>query len=464
MTIFKKSRLAGLAGMAVLPLVLTACASGSTDTSSGSSSSGESSSGEATTGVVLEYGLWDSNQLPAYEQCAADFTAKTGIGVNIEQIGWDDYWAKVRNGFITGDGYDVFTSHLAFYPEFVANNQVLAIDDYVAADGFDVDQYHPGLADLWTNPAGQRFGLPKDFDTIALFANEKMLADAGLTQEDIYNLDWNPQDGGTYEDAIARLTVDANGVRGDEPGFDKNNVEIYGIWMEGSGGGDGQTQWSFLAAANGWKVNDGPWSDSYKYDDPRLHETIDWWYSLVEKGYMPSLDIQQGVGWADQLIAGKVAMASNGSWMTGYIFGQANENFTPTLVPTPVGPTGDRASMYNGLADNIFAGTDHPDEAWEWVKYMGTTDCQDVVASYAVVFPAIPSSTEKAVAAMAELGINVDPFYVHIEDGTTFLFPIADKKSQVSELISPAMDNVMAGNAPASSLSAVNEQILGLFN
>ncbi len=460
MAVIKNSRRAALAAVAGLPLVLAACAGGAADNGAASEDAG---AGDAASGVTLEYGLWDANQLPAYEQCAADFSAATGINVNIEQIGWDDYWAKVRAGFVSGDGYDVFTSHLAFYPEFVNNGQVLALDSYIEADGFDVNQYQPGLADLWTDPAGARYGLPKDFDTIALFANQDMLEAAGLTAEEMNNLDWNPQDGGSYEAAIARLTVDANGVRGDEPGFDKDNVDVYGIWMEGSGGGDGQTQWSFLAAANGWKVNDGPWDNNYHYDDVKFQETIDWWYSLVEKGYMPSFDIQSGAGWADQLIAGKVALSSNGSWMTGYIFSQGNEQFTPTLVPTPVGPTGERASMYNGLADNIFVGTEHPDEAWQWVKYMGTTDCQDVVASYAVVFPAIPSSTEKAVAAMGELGIDVAPFYVHIENGTTFLFPIADKKSQVQELITPAMEDVMSGNAPASSLTAVNDQILALF-
>ena len=457
-----KKRFAIAASLIAVPLVLASCASGSGDTAAQAPVSSEA---PAELSGVVTYGLWDSNQLPAYEECAANFeAANPGVDIQIEQLGWGDYWEKVRAGMVSGDGYDVFTSHLAFYPEFVANGQVYAIDDFVARDGFDVNQYQPGLADLWTNPEGQRFGLPKDFDTIALFANKKMLDAAGLTEADIYDLTWNPTDGGTYEQAIAHLTVDKNGVRGDEAGFDKNNVDVYGIWMEGSGGGDGQTQWSFLAAANGWKVNDGPWNSNYHYDDPKFQETIDWWYSLVEKGYMPSFDIQNGVGWADQMIAGKVALSSNGSWMTGYMFSQANDVFEPTLVPTPIGPTGKRASMYNGLADNIYAGTKNPEAAWAWVKYMGTTDCQDVVASYAVVFPAIPSSTEKAVAAMAEKGIDVNPFYVHITDGTTFLFPIADKKSQVSDLITPAMDAVMSGKEPASSLTAVNDQILALFN
>jgi multiple sugar transport system substrate-binding protein len=293
-----------------------------------------------------------------------------------------------------------------------------------------------------------------------LIYNQKMADEAGV---DLSNLDWNPTDGGTYEQAIARLTVDENGVRGDEAGFDKDNVAVYGIWMENSGGGDGQTQWSFLAASNGWKVNDGPWDTNFKYDDPKLHETIDWWYSLVEKGYMPSFDEQAGVGWSDQLYAGTVAMVPNGSWMTGSVFSNANEIFEPALAPTPVGPIGNRASMYNGLADNIFSGTEHPQEAWNWVKYMGSTDCQDIVAGYAVVFPAIPSSTEKAVAAFAEKGIDVGGFFIHIEEGTTFLYPIGDKKSQRDEIIVPAMESIMSGLTDAGSLTEVNEQIKALY-
>ena len=49
------------------------------------------------------------------------------------------------------------------------------------------------------------------------------------------NLAWNPQDGGTYEKVIAHLTVDKNGKRGDEAGFDKNNVAVYGLGLNGGG-------------------------------------------------------------------------------------------------------------------------------------------------------------------------------------------------------------------------------------
>jgi hypothetical protein len=72
---------------------------------------------------------------------------------------------------------------------------------------------------------GKRYGLPKDWDTVAMFYNKKLVKDAGYTEEQLANLDWNPQDGGSYEKAIAHLTVDKSGKRGDEPGFNKKQEQ-----------------------------------------------------------------------------------------------------------------------------------------------------------------------------------------------------------------------------------------------
>src|SRR5690606_34150150 len=160
---------------------------------------------------VVDYWLWDANQLPAYQQCAEDFNAsQEDVTVKVTQTGWDDYWSKITNGMAAGTAPDVFTDHLSKYPDFVKTEQLLSLDELDA----DTSIYNDGLADLWVGQDGSRYGLPKDWDTVALFYNKEMVADAGLTQEDMANLDWNPDDGGSYEKVIARLTVDENGVRG----------------------------------------------------------------------------------------------------------------------------------------------------------------------------------------------------------------------------------------------------------
>lgn len=120
--------------------------------------------------------------------------------------------------------------------------------------------------------------------------------------------------------------------------------------------------------------------------------------------------------------------------------------------------------MYNGLADSVWAGSDNKAAAIKWVEYLGSAACQDIVGEAGVVFPAIPSATEKAQAAFADRGIDVEPFLVHVNEGTTFLFPITDYASQITGIMQPAVDAVFTGAADADSLDAANEQVNALFN
>lgn len=411
----------------------------------------------------INYWLWDANQLPAYQQCASDFTkANPNITVKITQRGWDDYWTTLTNGFVSGTAPDVFTDHLSKYPEFASKKQLLALDDAVAKDGVKLDSYNKGLADLWVGQDGKRYGLPKDWDTISLFYNKAMTDSAGITAEQMAKLDWNPKDGGSYEKTIAHLTVDKNGKRGDEAGFDKNNVAVYGLGLESSGSGQGQTQWSFLAATTDWTATDkNPWGTKFNYDDPKFQETISWWAGLADKGYMPKLETTVGASVSDNFGAGKAAINTSGSWMIGQYTGY--KGIQTAIAPTPTGPDGKRASMFNGLADSIWAGTKNPAAATKWVEYLGSSACQDVVANKAVVFPAISTSSDLAAKAFAAKGVDVSAFTQQVKDGTTFLFPIADKAAKVDGIMKPAMDAVLSGKKPASSLSDANNQVNNLF-
>ena len=278
--------------------------------------------------------------MPAYQACAAKFQeANPNVTIKITQYGWGDYWTKITNGFVAGTAPDVFTEPSGQVPRVRLPGPVAGSDETLAKDGVKLDQYQPGLADLWVGQDGKRYGLPKDFDTIALFYNKKLIADAGVSEEELKNLAWNPTDGGTYEKVIAHLTIDANGKRGDEPGFDKTKVKVYGLGLDGGGGaGNGQTQWSMYTGTTGWTDTDkNPWGTRYNYDDERFQNTIGWWRSLIDKGYMPSLAAVTGQSSADIFAAGKYAMTPNGSWMTNTFFGY--KDLEVGLAPTRSAPT-----------------------------------------------------------------------------------------------------------------------------
>lgn len=453
---------AAVAALAALTMALSAC-SGET-APSGDAGGGDAIDTSQASGEVT-YWLWDNNQKPAYQQCADAFTAANpNVTVKITQYAWDDYWTGVTNGFVAGTAPDVFTNHLSKYPEFVTQGQLVALDETLAKDGVKTDIYQKGLADLWVGQDGKRYGLPKDFDTVAIFYNKALVKDAGVAESDLAALTWNPTDGGTYEKMIAHLTIDANGKRGDEAGFDKTKVKVYGLGLDGgSGGGNGQTQWSMYSGTTGWTVTDkNPWGSKYNYDKPEFQATIAWMASLVEKGYMPSLEAVTGQSSGDIFGAGKYAMITNGSWMINQMFGY--KGIETGLAPTPIGPNGKRSSMYNGLADSVWAGSKNKAGAVKWVEFLGSAACQDIIGKAGVVFPAIPSGTDAAGAAFKAKGIDVESsFLVHVKDGTTFLFPITDNASQVTNIMQPAVDAVFAGKAPADSLTAANEQVNALF-
>ena len=257
--------------------------------------------------------------------------------------------------------------------------------------------------------------------------------------------------------------MDKNGKRGDEAGFDKSKVAVYGLGLDGgSGSGVGQTQWSMYTGSVGdFQFTDkNPWGTHYNYDNPEFQQTIGWFFSLIEKGYMPSLAAVTGQSSDDLYGASKYAMITNGSWMINTMFGY--KGVETEVAPTPVGPSGKRASMFNGLADSIWVGSDNKPAAAKWVEYLGSADCQNIVGEKGVVFPAIPAATDKATAAFKAKDVDVAAFTVHLQDKTTFLFPITDYASQIEGIMHPAMDAVANGKDPAT-LTEANTEVNTLF-
>ncbi|WP_210570155.1 sugar ABC transporter substrate-binding protein [Streptomyces sp. GESEQ-4] len=416
--------------------------------------------GTGSSAKTVTYWLWDANQLPAYEACAKDFEKQNpGLNVQITQMGWDDYWTKLTASFIAGTQPDVFTDHIQKFGQF-ADLQVLEpLDDL----GIKDSDYQPGLAANWIGQDGHRYGAPKDWDTVALFYNEEMAKDAGLTSEQLGDLSWNPKDGGSFEKAIAHLTVDKNGKRGDEPGFDKNNVKVYGLASKGGGYADGQTQWSSFAASAGWNYTDKKrWGTEYQYDDKTFQSVIKWYFGLAKKGYMAPLsdyNSQSNEGNV-QVAAGKAASSLDGAWMISTYTGFKGMKIRTAL--TPEGPTGKRATMMNGLADSITKNARNKAGAKKWVKYLASNECQTTVGRSGIVFPATPDGTDAAVAAYEKKGIDVSAFTEPVadkKDFATFSYPITGYAADVQALMEPAMEDIYGNGKPVSSLDKTNDQI-----
>lgn len=412
--------------------------------------------------VEIKYWMWDGNQSPVYRQCADKFeAANPDIKITIKQDGWDNYWSTLTTGFVAGTAPDVFVNHVSHLPEFLANGVTLDLADHIAADKVDLKAYIPGLAETWSKD-GKQWGLPKDWDTIAFFYNKDMIKAAGISEDELRNLTWNPQDGGTFQQVVAKLSIDKDGKHGNEAGYDARNVAVYGFATDATDLGFGQTQWSFFAASNGVKFIDQAWGTKYLYDDPKLAETMGWFRDLALKhGFSVPQEHSSNLLAVALFSAGKAAIVPDGSWnISSY---RDTVKFPFGIAPLAVGPKG-RWSMFNGVADSIWSGSKHPEEAWQWVKYLGSSECQSIVGKSGVVFPARPEGVKLAEEAHKADGLDVSAFTLVAKPESTFSYPISDHGGEIKAILDTAVSKILLDQGePAEVLKSANDEINTLF-
>jgi ABC-type glycerol-3-phosphate transport system substrate-binding protein len=385
---------------------------------------GGSASGNGNT---VNWWTWDDKQAAAYQGCASAFEkANPGTTVKITQYNVDDYFTKLTAGFVGGTAPDAFQNSVQYFQAYAAQHQLLPLDDLIARDKFDLKRFSVGV-DSWKFTDGKQYALPLDWATAGLYYNTDTITKAGYTPADVANLTWNPDDGGTFGAMAAHLTVDRNGVRGDQPGFDKNAVATYGVGLLASRDFIGQTTWSSFAPTTGWRFGDRQqWPSKVNYDDPRFVKTASWIRSLTDRGFSPKIGVfttggQATISDTDLIGSGKVAMETAGSWSAG-TFAKL-PGVKVGLAPTVLGPSGKRAALSNSNGNNIWAGTKNPDLTWKWVSYMGSPECQTTASASGSFFPSIPAAMDAAAASMKSQGLDLSVFTTMLKDGT--LYPAA---------------------------------------
>ncbi len=424
----------------------------------GSSSGNSSASGP----VTLHEWLWDPTQLSSYQACANAFHAKTGITVTISQSGWTDYWNNLTTQLAAGKGPDVITDHVGYYPQLVSAGQLVNLAPYFLKDGYI--PANPGITtnSLWVRQ-GKIYGISQDRDAVAFLYNTKDTSAAA-----VQGLTWNPTDGGTFGALIRHLTVDKNGTRGDQPGFNKNDVKTYGFAMESGDGIAGQSSWATFALDLGWYWTSpqSPFATTYNMADPRLAQVFSWLEKEYNAGYIAPEARVSSLGITPVMDQNVAATTFQGAWTISTYAPSTDKNQTYAWAQLPVGPNGKSMTISNSLAQSVLTVSQHPAQAAKWVEFVGSTACQNLVAAKAVVFPSIPSEAAKVAAVDKAKGINVTPFTTELANQADLVFwPITNSGTQINNLATTAIDDTLTrgqGN-PGTVLTTLNTSINALF-
>jgi multiple sugar transport system substrate-binding protein len=413
-------------------------------------------------GVTLQAVLWDPTQVASYQACANAFKKKTGITVKLTQTAWAQYWSNLTTELAAGKGPDIITDHVGYYPQLEASNQLVNLAPYFKADG-----YKPASTGITTNSLWERgskiYGISQDRDAVQLLYNTK-----DTSKKSVAHLTWNPTNGGTFGALVKHLTIDDNGVRGDQPGFDKNHVKTYGFSFESGDGIAGQSSWATFALDMGWywTTPRKPFATKYNMADPRLAKVFQWVQRMYENGYFAPIAQVASLGITPVLDQNIAAMSFQGAWTVGSYAPTADKSQAYAWAPLPTGPSGKTMTISNSLAQSVLSVSQHKAQAAKWVEFVGSKACQNLVAKKAVVFPSIPSEAKVVAKEDQKKGIDVSSFVKVLGTKSDLVdWPITDQGTQINQLATNAFDNELfrGEGTPSSVLADLNSSINSLF-
>lgn len=289
-------------------------------------------------------------------------SANPGIKINIEVVGWSDYWTMLEAGATGGSLPDVFWMHSNEIYRYASNGMLMNLNDQIGSSSkVDLSKFPQGIVQIY-NFEDKQYGVPKDFDTIGLWYNKTLFDAAKLAY---------PDETWTWDDMYnAAKVLTKDGVYGMLAPL--HNQEGYYNFVYQNGG----------TIITGDKKSG--------YDDPKTVEALEFYVKFIRDGLSP--EIYGDAERAEALQNGMVAMGMFGSWnLAGFT---ANEylakNFDVAVLPKQA----KQASIYNGLAHSIAHNTEHPEEAWKFVEYLGSKEGQEKQAELGVAISAYEGAAD----------------------------------------------------------------------
>ncbi len=377
------------AGTAATSTAASPSASAAQTSAAATTASSAQASAAASTGatggtsgaaVTLRYALWNQNQVPAMEQIVAEFKkANPTTDVVIEVTPFDQYWTKLEAGATGNSAPDLFWINGPNFVKYASNGILLPLDERATADKVDPANYPEALVSLYSFD-GKLYALPKDFDTIGLWYNKELFDAAGVAYPDA-NWTWD-----NVREAAQKLTKADQGVWG---------IAAQMVNQEGF--------YNTIYQNGGYVI--APDKTTSGYDNPATIEGLKFWTDMIEQGVSPTHAQMTETKPLDLFQSGKVAMLYGGSWRAVQFAKNEYAKDRVDVAPLPKGKQ--QAVIIHGLGNVINANTPHPDEAWQFLKFLGGPEAARIQAETGAVIPAYNGTQEAWVKANPQYNLQV---------------------------------------------------------
>ncbi|MFD3406560.1 ABC transporter substrate-binding protein [Kribbella sp. NPDC058693] len=356
--------------------------------------SGSSGAGGDDKQVTLTYAIWDQAQAAAMKQIITEFHAKhPNIDVQVQVTPWESYWTKLQTSVTANTGPDVFWMTMVYAKYYATGGGTAPLDDQIKKSKLDMSAYVPAVTKAYT-VNGKVYGVPKDVNGFGLCYNKKLFDAAKVKY---------PDESWTWSDVVAAAQKLTNPKQG-----------VYGFVAPEAD----ELSWYLTVPQVGGQVI-SPDGKSSGYDQSATIQGIQFWTDMITKYHVsPTLQQTTDTDPLAMLTSGKVAMRYCGSWEPEEIaavpYGKANIG----IAPLPAGPGGNRNYYSNGLANSMSAKTKHPDQAWEFLQFLGSDRAAEIQAKTGTVIPAYQGHADAYAKAMPEFDLQV--FVDHLKYAQPF--------------------------------------------
>jgi multiple sugar transport system substrate-binding protein len=329
----------------------------------------------------ITYGVWDQTQVEAIDANIAGFNEEyPNIKVNVNVTPWGDYWTKLQTQGSSSTLPDLFWMNGPNFQLYASNGMFEPITAQIESGDIDPANYPKALVDLYTFD-GVSYGVPKDFDTIAVWYNKALFAKAGVEE---------PKAGWTWDDFHEKAKAISDKLSGEG---------IYGVaaTTEGQAG-----YYDTILQAGGDVIS----ADGTKtgYGTPEAAEGIKFWADLIADGSSP--DIKQlsdtpGLTW---FTSGKVAMYQSGSWQRNAMVGSDVKNDVQVVEM----PKGDKqATIIHGISNVVSAKSKNKQAAQALQVYLASEKAQAQQGEMGAVIPAFNGTQKAFVDSIPEYNLQV---------------------------------------------------------
>jgi multiple sugar transport system substrate-binding protein len=319
------------------------------------------SSQQASKTITLYY--WDANQKAAMDSVVAAYTASSGVKVETTIIPYGQYWTKLQTSLPSENGPDVFWINYSHALDYYPAGLVSEIQTYVDRDKVDITPFPQSLIEMYSYN-DKLYGIPKDYDTIAIFYNKAMFDAKGVPY---------PKAGWTWDD-FRNTALALTDASKDEYGFGvvATEQEVVFPWVFSNDG-------NLLSADK----------RTFNFNTPQTIETLQWLMNLIHVDQVsPTYAQLKELRAGDRFLGGKLAMISDGSWSVKDFSEALGDNLGIVEIPRKRRV----ANVIHGLSFAISSKSKNKEEAWGLLKAFASKDAGAAQAS--AVIPAYEGATQ----------------------------------------------------------------------